>query len=147
NSSEKLSPLQLHVQALRFTDRPSAAERLHGSPTELRERLDQLSSVRDDPGFESLPAAERDFVLSRAEELTEYLAYMDRLRHGRRPVDATREEMLREVRNDLTTSLALPHADWAPTEAGRAQQERLAECDALLAAVQKVRDWYLDRVE
>src|SRR5262249_25145092 len=53
----------------------------------------------------------------------------------------------RDIKQTLNTTLALPHADWATTEAGKVRQERLNECEALSAAARKLRDWYLDSID
>lgn len=141
------TPLEIEAEALFWADRPTAGERLRGDPAELRDRLAQLMEIRQDPGFDKLPSRLQNFVARRADELTKYLAYADRLRQARRPADAVREETLKEIKDRLLTTLALPHPDWADTEAGQVRQERLAECDALLASVAKLLGHYQEMIE
>jgi hypothetical protein len=136
------------VETLRFTDRPTAAERLRHPAPQLRRRLAELLAVRDDADFVKLPVAEQEFVGSRQAELDEYLSYLDRLEQAPRPEQATSVEALQEIKESLTKDLALPHPDeWADSEAGRMYRERVQEADALARAVADVRGWYDENLD
>jgi hypothetical protein len=141
------SPLQIRVENLRFADRPTPAERLRGPEEDLRRRRDQLAEVEKDPGFGALPADLQEFVRAREKELNEYLSYLRKVEQSRRPGDVQTVRALEALRGRLEKRLALPHPDWQDTDAGRLRQERLADADALLKAVARARNWYLDSID
>jgi hypothetical protein len=138
------SELQVKVQTLRFNDQLTAAERFHGTLAGLQQRLAVLQELRDDPGFGALPEADKQFVTDRLAELREYVAYWEKLLQVRRPAEARSDEALQEIKDTLQTQLALPHPDWAQTEAGRLRRQRLEQVDALQQAAARARNWFLD---
>jgi hypothetical protein len=148
NQRNVTTPLQNKVEIFRFTDRPSsAAERLRGPVSDLRQRLELLAEIRNDPDFGKLPEAHQQLVRDRMEELRSYLAYWDRLQQGPRPADARTVQALQEAQELYQTELNLPHPDWEQTEAGKLRQERLADAQALRRAASHARNWYLDSAE
>ncbi len=147
NQRGQPTPLQNKVEIFRFNDRGTAAERLRGSPADLRHRLEYLAEIRNDPDFGKLPEEHQRLVRERVEELQSYLAYWDRLRQGPRPADARTLHALQEAQEQYQTELNLPQPDWKETEAGKLRQERLTDAEALRRAVTQVRNWYLDSTE
>jgi hypothetical protein len=146
-SGGRLSPLQVQVEELRFADKATAAERLRAPERDLARRLDALIKVRNEPGFEGLPAQTQKFVHDRIDELQSYLGYLHRLRAERRPGDVTTLQALQELQERLQTELALPSPEWQDTEAGELRRQRLQDAEALRKAVGRARDWYLDATE
>jgi hypothetical protein len=138
------SELERRVESLMIGDRPQAGERLAGKEAALRYRLSKLEAVQSDPEFETLSSRYRTFIEDRGRELVDYLAYLDHLRRDRAPSEAAREETLKEIEESLKTRLALPSADWAPTEAGQLHAQWLAEVAALEAGIRKASQWYFD---
>ncbi len=134
-----LSPLEQRVEALRFADRPTAAQRLAEPATVVEGRLAQFEEVRANPGFGQLPEDARAFVLLREEELTRYLRMRDQVL-ARQPADATSLEELEATRTALA-EIALP-ADWAPTEVARERARLLDEANRLLQAAELASDWF-----
>jgi hypothetical protein len=133
-------PLEQKVEELRSADRPTPAERLRGSPAGLRGRRDFLARLRADPGFPTLPPADRELVEDRLQELETYLPYLKKVQETPRPRDARRLRDVETIRATLEDDLPLPRADWAQTEAGRLRQERLNEAEGLM----RVLNWYRD---
>jgi hypothetical protein len=134
------TPLERRVESLRFADRPAAAERLKAPADVLEKRAERLRAVRDDPGFVSLPAESRSFVEDRLAELETYKELSGRLL-PLRPADAGSEAEVRKVREELLRRQ--PPDDWQGTEAAEMWAARLSEADALLAAAEEARNWYV----
>src|SRR5262249_25075943 len=139
------SPLQVRVDTYRaFNERLTAAERFQAPLPNLRQRLAMLQELRDDPDFTSLPDKDKQYVQERLTELREYVGYLENLTQARAPAEAKSEEALQEIKDLLQTRLALPHPDWAGTEAGRLHSQRLEQTDALQKAAARARNWYLE---
>jgi GTPase SAR1 family protein len=138
------SALQARVDTFRFNDRLTAAERFQAPLPDLRQRLAILHELRDDPDFANLQDKDKKYVEERLAELTEYVVYLEKLTRARRPAEAKTEEALQEIKDELQTRLALPHPDWAGTEAGRLHAQLLEQADALQKAVARARNWYLE---
>jgi hypothetical protein len=139
------SPLQVRVDTYRaFNERLTAAERFQAPLPNLRQRLAMLQELRDDPDFASLPDKDKQYVQERLTELREYVGYLENLTQARAPAEAKSEEALQEIKDLLQTRLALPHPDWAGTEAGRLHAQRLEQADALQKAAARARNWYLE---
>jgi hypothetical protein len=136
--------LQERIKILRNEDQGTPAERLNASEGKLQRREEVLAAIRNDPRFGSLPAADKEFVQDRLDELKAYLAYLDRVRQALRPGDVRTERGLKELTEKLKTELALPSPEWSGTEAGRLHRERLADAEALQKAVNRASNWYLD---
>jgi hypothetical protein len=147
NLDTQVNALRERANILRFADLPSAAERLHGPARELRTRMEELTAIHNDPQFDTLSREQRQLVRDRLEELKSYLTYLDSLRQSPRPQDVHSEKALGEIKEKLRTELAVPHAEWNATDAGRLHAEREQDADALDIAVKRARNWYLDSVE
>src|SRR5262249_10911087 len=87
NRAPRAGELAARVEDYRATDRATAVERLHGQPESLASRMAKLREYMADPGFDSLPEAEKKYVREREAELREYLEYFQKLRQARRPGD------------------------------------------------------------
>lgn len=147
NRAPKAGELVARVEDYRATDRATAVERLHGQPESLALRMAKLREYMADPGFDSLPDKDKQYVREREAELREYLEYYQKLRQARRPGDVRSSRELQDAKRLFQTELALPHAEWAETDAGRLHRARLDEADALEKAVERARNWYLDGKE
>jgi GTPase SAR1 family protein len=141
NGDSSAGGLRTRVEEIRFYESPSAAERLRGSPSELRRRLVDLAALREDPGFPSLPRTDRDYLLGRIDELETYIAYYERVRQVPQPADVASNEKLGEVAEALQ-SLPPPREDWSSTEAALERADRLAEVEALSKAIDRAKRWY-----
>jgi hypothetical protein len=141
NRDTPANDLRAKVEEMRLAESPAAAERLRGSVPDLRRRLADFVSLREDPDFASLPARDREFVQQSIAELEEYIAYYEKLRLVPRPGDVASSEKLREITAELQ-ALPPPREDWAQTEAGILHAERLAEAVALAKAVERAKSWY-----
>ncbi len=144
NFDTQTNSLRDRVQLLRDSDLPSATERLHASPRELRRRAEELRALRSDPQFDSLSADQQQLVRDRLEELEAYLHYLDRLVQSPRPRDVDNARALREIKEELKTDLAPPYEAWKDTEAGKLQSDRLQDVEALDTAVERAESWYRD---
>lgn len=147
NRDTPTSELQNKVENERYRDKPTPAERLHGTLPELHRHLAVFQSLRDDPGFANLPGKDQDYVRERVDELQEYLSYYEKLQGSRRPGEANSVETLQEIEGELRNGLALPHAEWGPTDAGRLHAERLLDAEALAQAVTRLQTWYDDSAD
>jgi hypothetical protein len=147
NLDTQANALRDRAGILRISDLPSATERLHGPARELRNRMDELTAIRNDPQFDTLPAEQRQLVRDRLDELKAYLDYLDKLRQSPRPQDVHSAKALREIKDKLRTELAVPRAEWNATDAGRLHAERVQDADALDTAVKGAENWYLGSVE
>jgi|GEM_PF-957152 len=136
--------LRERVQLWSNADLPTEAERLHAPLHELRRRAEQLHAIGNDPQFEALSSAQQQWVRARLEELEAYLQYFDRLVQSPQPRDVHNTQALRELQEELKTTLALPKETWKDTEAGRLQSARLQEVEALALAVKRAENWYRD---
>jgi hypothetical protein len=146
NHDTPATGLRAKVEEVRFSEGATPAQRLRGTPSDLRKRLAEFTALRDDPDFGSLPGKDREFVQDRSGELEEYIAYCEALRLVPRPADVASSEKLAAVTEQLQ-SLAPPRDDWVETEAGRQRAEWLAEAEALAKAVAREKGWYDENTE
>jgi hypothetical protein len=137
------SQLRAKVDEIRYSEGPTVPDRLRGTPSELRQRIDELKEVVRDPGFSSLAAVDRDFVRSRLAELQEYLAYYEKLRLVPPAGDVAAYEVLRENIRKLQ-DMSPPKREWDQTDAARFRDSRIAEAIALRQAVERAKVWYVD---
>lgn len=140
--------LDTHANALRnrvlllFDTGEEGAARLAAPIRQLRRRVEELRAIRDDAQLDALSVEQQQLVRDRLDELEAYLHYYDRLRLSPRPRDVRAKQALREIKQNLTTELALPHETWKDTEAGRLHGERLHDAEALEATVERAEGWY-----
>jgi hypothetical protein len=141
------SDLQSRIENYQLGEGRNVAERLRGSPTDLRLKIAAWAEFRNDPGYDKLPPELRDLVRDRLEELKSYSAYLEALQST--PVLAAGGDRadLESLVEALKTSLALPRPEWSATEAGRLHDDRLEEAQALLKAVASVEEWYRSRTQ
>jgi hypothetical protein len=134
--------LQGRIDSYQLSEGRTAAERLRGSPADLRVKIAAWAEFRNDPGYDSLPPETRDLVRDRLDELKAYSAYLDALKaRPAFPPGGNRAD-LETLVEALKTSLALPRPEWGATEAGKLHADRLEEAEALLRAIAQVEDWY-----
>jgi hypothetical protein len=130
------------VENFLFIEGRSPADRLKGTPSLLRQRLALLSELHSDPGFSSLSKEDQEKVAARQEELEQYLNYLDSVLATRQPAAISDERTLQAAEDALRSKLALPHAEWSQTDAGKLQESRLAQIKALRRAVDETENWY-----
>jgi hypothetical protein len=137
--------LESQVENFRAAEGRTAAERLQGELSRIRDRMAELNALQSDPGFGALSADEQEYVKDRLEELRSYAAYYRKLQSARRPVDARSEEDLQKIEDALKTKggdgLALPRDDWAGTRAARLREDRLQDVHAVRSALDSVEEW------
>jgi hypothetical protein len=141
-ATEAAGDLQGRIDSYRYADKPTAAERLQGSPEQLAQRIEVFSEFRKDPRFDKLSPEMQEYVNSRLAELQKYDAYLRKVLDARPPADARSLTELQKIEDTLATTLALPHQDWEQTPAGRLRGHRLAEAAALRQAAKTADDWY-----
>jgi GTPase SAR1 family protein len=144
NREDPASELRARVRQMRY-GADAAAERLKGTPTELRHRLDDLNALVQDPLFASLRSADRDYVHGRIAELERYIPYYEKVSQVTRPGDVATGEKLRQISEELQ-SLAPPE-EWALTDADKLRLDRLREADKLAKAVAQVAAWYDEQAQ
>lgn len=142
--STQLSGLRDSVETFRYLDGNTPGERLKGAPNDLRERERRLLAFESNPQFGRLSADLQGFVTERLEELKAYVPYLEKLMDQPPPANEVTQEGLEKALTKLRDDFALPHDDWADTRAGILRKGRLDSGEALLKAVQAVRNWYLD---
>src|SRR5207302_3781803 len=103
------------VEVHRDSEKPTAAERLHGSPEQIAPRAAELEEFRADPHFAQLPDDLQQYVKDRLAELKDYEAFYRKLLEARPPADARSLDELQHVEDALKTSLAVPRQDWGQT--------------------------------
>jgi hypothetical protein len=137
--------LQTRIDTYQLSEGRTAAERLRGSPADLRVKIAAWAEFRNDPGYDSLPPETRDLVRDRLEELKAYSTFLEALKAKPTfPPGGDRAD-LEALVDALKTSLALPRPEWGATEAGKLHDDRLEEAQALLKAIAQVEDWYQSR--
>jgi hypothetical protein len=141
-AADAAGDLQGRIERYRYADKPTAVERLQGSPEQLAQRIADFSEFRKDPRFDKLSPETQDYVNSRLAELQEYDGYLRKVLEARPPADARSLAELQKIDDALATTLALPHQDWEQTPAGRLRGQRLGEAAALRQAVKTTDDWY-----
>lgn len=134
---------------------PTLAQRiisyqLHEGEAEVRLAYPQLTrnklalqSFRDDPGFATLPAELRTFVLGRLQEIADYEALRAKLASAIAPADTRSLDELARVEQALAGELALPpQYAWGKTQAAELLRKWSADAAAIRAAEQQLLETY-----
>jgi hypothetical protein len=137
------SELQLAVEGMQASEKPTPGERLRAPLTELRMRREKLRDWQKESDFGALPDPLRRFVVSRFNELDTYVEWVDDLDAVRRPVTVDTEEGLRDIKTALEKLGSRMHDDWNDTEGVRQYHERLDEVTVLLDGIQRVKAEYV----
>ena len=140
--SSQAADLQNRIENYQFQQGQTPAERLHGSPEQIAQRIALVSEFHDDPHFGELPAPVRSEVNDWLLELKQYDVYYRKVLEARPPAEARTLPELLKMDETLQTTLALPHEDWSQTRAGRRRQDQLDDVGALRKAVKTADDWY-----
>jgi hypothetical protein len=146
NRGSLAAALEARVEDFRFLDKGGPAERLKGSPEQLKQKQARLQSMRDDPLFPSLKPELREFVDERLEELQEYIPYLEKVIAERPPAAERTEEGLERSIDRLKKELA-PRPGWEGTPAGLLVRQRLDAAEALRKAIAEVANWSLDSAD
>jgi hypothetical protein len=147
NQEKPRSELEIKIESFRFGDSPTAAERLSIPASRLRYQLEQqLRKFQSEPGFDDLPAEQRDYVQNRIDEIERYLDYLDKIRQARSPADVTSEAKLTVLEDELRGPLK-PRDEWAGTEADKLYQAKLRGVETLHKVGKELREWYRDSAE
>ncbi len=138
------SDLEVAVEAMRFDEKATPAERLSAPLAVLDRRREKLRRWQEDPEFATLPASLRQYVVSRYNEVDKYLEWVGDLNEIRRPVLVDTEADLKEVQAQLKQlgDRVYPE-EWKGTEGLRLYQEQVAAVDALLSGIKRVQVAYL----
>jgi hypothetical protein len=110
----------------------------------LQPKISELTDLKSDPEFATLPASSKEYVEGRLQELLEYREYQKRVLAARAPADARSEKDLDRTEAALRELAPPPErkAAWSQTEAALLREQRLEEVKALRAAVVELDDWY-----
>ncbi len=109
---------------------------------EPEKKIDQLSSLQDDPAFAKLPKAKQEAIQDRLHELKAFQDFQKKLNVITNPRDARNLGQLRQTLSQLN-DLKIPEdfqTEWNQTEAARRHDEWLEDSQALNQAVTEVRD-------
>ena len=136
------SELEVRVEHLRRNDPNTPEARLRGSPEQLQSVLEDWRAMRQSADFAGLPPDLQAYVQERWSELEDYVPWREKLEEAPRPREALTEEDLRSLRASLDGPLAPPRPGWDDTDAGRVRRDRIAESDAMLAAIADLQRWY-----
>jgi hypothetical protein len=147
NRNTQAAALAARVEDFRFFDQGPPAKRFDASPSQLKEKQRRLQDIHDDPAFSALRPESRAFVEGRLEELTAYIAYLEKVVEERPPAAERTEEGLDRRIERLKKELAVPRDEWAGTPAALLVRQRLDAGEALRRALQAVRNWYLDSID
>jgi hypothetical protein len=137
--------LQARVEDFRFLDGTSPAERLKGSPEQLRVREQRLEEIRDDPQYSRLREDLRTFVENRLDEVTNYIPYLEKVLQLKSLSSEQTEEGLEGTIHRLREELGPPREEWADTPAAQLRKQRLDTGEALRKAMHAARNWYLEQ--
>lgn len=122
-------------------DTRTAAQRLAGTPQQLRERLNALIDLRDGPEFGNLHSRRREEVTAQIQELQDYLAYYQKVFDIGWPGVIESEEQLGKVRNHLREEMQ-PRPEWAKTSAAQLHAEYLSDAQILVEKADVARKWF-----
>jgi hypothetical protein len=145
--NSRAAVLEARVEDFRFFDKGTPAQRFNAPLPRLREKLDRLRQMHDDPQFHALPPDLRHFVDERLADLQAYIPYMEKVLAERPPDTERTLGSLGRATDRLKGDLALPRLDWADTPAALLVRQRLEGGEALRRGVQAVRNWYLDNTD
>jgi hypothetical protein len=109
---------------------------------EPEKKIDQLSSLQDDPAFTKLPKAKQEAIQDRLRELKAFQDFQMKLNAIANPRDARNLDQLRKTFSQLN-DLKIPEefqTEWSQTEAARRHDEWLEDAQALNQAGSEVRD-------
>jgi hypothetical protein len=140
---DTVRPTALHnkVDAYRSREAQTPSARLREP---LQSKISELTDLKNDPEFASLPAQEKEYVDDRLQELLAYREYKQKVQDVRAPAEATSEKDLDRIEAGLR-QLAPPserQATWSQTEAALRRVEELDDIKALRGAVLDLDDWY-----
>jgi GTPase SAR1 family protein len=138
---DRPSPLLNKVESYRSREGQTPSARLREP---LQPRIAELTDLKNDPEFASLPPKEQEYVASRLDELKEYRAYKERLQEVRPPAEVANERELDKAETILRELTPPPErqAEWGQTEAALLRSQRLEDVKAIRAAVNDLDDWY-----
>lgn len=111
----------------------------------LQRRYDELSALRRDPGFDSLPESKKNYLRSQLDELDAYQAFVERLSGIPFPERAQSLTYLDKIDKDLLNQAAPPVAyekDWEKTQAVLERQRRMQESQLIRTGVEELRTFF-----
>jgi hypothetical protein len=133
--------LQSALDSYRSREAQTASLRLREP---IQAKIGELTDIRSSPAFDRIPEDQRQYLLSRLQELQDYKAYKEKIVRLPAPESVRNEQELGELEASLTS--ALPPAEyrshWEQTEAMLLRAQRLDECKALRGAVADLQEWY-----
>jgi GTPase SAR1 family protein len=111
----------------------------------LQRRISELSELKNDPDFSSLPEEEQGYVQERLQELEEYRAYWEKIQRIRVDdlrTDAEFQGLVRRL-NMGDLDIPSPHqSEWSQTDAGLFHSRLIKNADALLGGVRESEGWF-----
>src|SRR5262249_13437073 len=137
SQSGHVSLLASRVEDYRLYTPTKTAERLVGTPSELRQKLARLEEIRDDPQFSRLKAEQKNLLETRIDELKIYLDYYEKILKEKAVVNEQSEEALEQRVERLNNERAPPRPEWEQTRAGERHKALLDSAVALQRGVAK----------
>ena len=111
----------------------------------LQRRYNELTALRRDPGFDSLPESKKNYLRIRLDELDAYQAFVERLSGIPFPERARSLTYLDKIDKDLLNQAAPPFAyekDWEKTQAVLERQRRTQESQLIRTSVEELRTFF-----
>jgi energy-coupling factor transporter ATP-binding protein EcfA2 len=141
----EMSTLELRVDHVHTQEHEQSESKKYRM---LKPRIEELQSIRGDPGFASLPPAQREYVTDLLRRLTHYRKvsqeYEKKLKGIRPPEGATSREQLDEIEDRLHRLVppANYEGNWSETPVGQVREQWLKDIELIRNAVADVRKWY-----
>lgn len=144
NQERQRHPLEVQLD-FRFNEAPTVAGRLRLPAGLLRQKLELLKAIEADPDYQTLPEGLQKYVQSRIAEISDYLAFLDRIIKAPHPADLTSEGQLEELRKRLETEDDLkPRPEWEGTTAFGLYSVLLGDLERMQDAIRMLITWFRD---
>jgi GTPase SAR1 family protein len=141
----EVSALQRRVETYRAREQDQAPETKHA---QLEQRMKELAAIEKDPGFETLPEEEQEYVRGQRQYLADYKKAFAKFKKEvdaiPYPEDATTEKELDEI-EDRLREIRIPkkyQAEWSQTLTGKKLDYWKDDIKALRLAVRNAEKWY-----
>jgi hypothetical protein len=139
-----VSRLEARVERFQIRDQEKTAAAWHRF---LRNDLDELKLLANDPHFSQLPESKKEFVEHRLRELTAYQEYEKKLDQIGDPKDARSEEQRKQIEIKLLQLRPPEEYDWHQTEALNRRDNWIEDGRDLEDAIARVKKQYAELIE
>ena len=144
NRLEGQGRLETRVERFQVRDQERNQSAWHRN---LQGDLDELNTFVNDPGFNRLPDAKKEYLEARLHEFTAYREYEKTLDQIGDPKDARTEDQIKLIESKLH-QLAVPDDyDWHLTEASRRRDNWIEDCHDLYDAIGRITKQYEELIQ